>query len=307
MIINDYGSIMMINSKLRGTITALVTPFNKDLSVDFDAFERLVKHQIESGVEGLVICGSTGESATLSKTEKIALIVKALEVADGKIPIIAGTGSNNTFETIDLTILAKEQGANGVLLVAPYYNKPTQEGIYHHYMAISEKVDIPIILYNVPGRSGINITAETQLRLAEECPNIIATKEASADLEQMAQIMKYAPEGFNLFSGDDALTLPIISLGGKGVVSVISNYAPADFSEMTRMALKGKWDKARELHYKLLDLMILNFSESNPTPAKAALALMGMIKDHLRLPLVPITAPNKKLIKTTLQEAGLLN
>ncbi|PKL84822.1 MAG: 4-hydroxy-tetrahydrodipicolinate synthase [Ignavibacteriae bacterium HGW-Ignavibacteriae-1] len=297
----------MINYKLSGTITALVTPFNKDLSIDFDAFERLVKHQIESKVEGLVICGSTGESATLSKTEKIALIVKALEIADGKIPIIAGTGSNNTLETIDLTILAKEQGANGVLLVAPYYNKPTQEGLYHHYMAIAEKVDIPIIIYNVPGRSGINITAETQLRLAEECSNVIATKEASADLEQMSQIMKYAPEGFNLFSGDDVLTLPIVALGGKGVISVISNYAPAEFSEMTRMALDGKWDKARELHYKLLDLMILNFSESNPTPAKAALALMGMIKEHLRLPLVPITEPNKKLIKTALQEVGLLN
>lgn len=287
----------MINSKLNGTITALVTPFKKDLSIDFDAFERLVRHQINSKVEGLVICGSTGESATLSKTEKIALIVKSTEIAAGKVPIIAGTGSNNTFDTIDLTILAKEQGADGVLLVAPYYNKPTQEGLYHHYMAVAEKVDIPIIIYNVPGRSGVNIHAETQLRLAEECKQIVATKEASGDLEQMSQIIKYSPEGFNLFSGDDVLTLPVISLGGKGVISVISNYAPAEFSEMTRLALKGKWAQAREIHYKLLDLMIMNFVESNPIPVKSALAQMGMLKDYLRLPLVPITAGNKKLIK----------
>lgn len=297
----------MINSKLNGTITALVTPFKKDLSIDFDAFERLVRHQINSKVEGLVICGSTGESATLSKTEKIALIVKATEIAAGKVPIIAGTGSNNTFDTIDLTILAKEQGADGVLLVAPYYNKPTQEGLYHHYMAVAEKVDIPIIIYNVPGRSGVNIHAETQLRLAEECKQIVATKEASGDLEQMSQIIKYSPEGFNLFSGDDVLTLPVISIGGKGVISVISNYAPAEFSEMTRLALKGKWAQAREIHYKLLDLMIMNFVESNPIPVKSALAQMGMLKDYLRLPLVPITTGNKKLIKTALQEAGLLN
>ncbi len=297
----------MISSKLNGTITALVTPFKKDLSIDFDAFERLVRHQIDSKVEGLVICGSTGESATLSKTEKIALIVKAVEIASGKVPIIAGTGSNNTFDTIDLTILAKEQGADGILLVAPYYNKPTQEGLYHHYMAVAEKVDIPIIIYNVPGRSGVNIQAETQLRLAEECKQIVATKEASGDLEQMSQIIKYSPDGFNLFSGDDVLTLPVISLGGKGVVSVISNYAPAEFSEMTRLALKGKWAQAREIHYKLLDLMMLNFVESNPIPVKSALAQMGMLKDYLRLPLVPITAGNKKLIKTALQEAGLLN
>jgi 4-hydroxy-tetrahydrodipicolinate synthase len=203
--------------------------------------------------------------------------------------------------------LAKEQGADGVLLVAPYYNKPTQEGLYHHYMAVAEKVDIPIIIYNVPGRSGVNIHAETQLRLAEECKQIVATKEASGDLEQMSQIIKYSPEGFNLFSGDDVLTLPVISIGGKGVISVISNYAPAEFSEMTRLALKGKWAQAREIHYKLLDLMIMNFVESNPIPVKSALAQMGMLKDYLRLPLVPITAGNKKLIKTALQEAGLLN
>lgn len=296
----------MENSELKGTITAIVTPFKKDLSIDYDAFERLVNYQIESGIEGIVVCGSTGESATMSSKEKLSLIIRAIEISDGRVPIIAGTGSNDTAATIDMTLLAKGSGADGVLLVAPYYNKPSQEGLYHHYLAISEAVDIPQIIYNVPGRSGINITAETQLKIAENCKNVFATKEASGDLEQMAEIMNYAPEGFSLFCGDDALALPSIALGAVGVISVLSNYAAKEFGDCVRAALNGDFVESRRLHYKYLELMQLNFIESNPVPAKAALNLMGMIDNYVRLPLVPITEASNQKIKTALLNAEII-
>lgn len=296
----------MINSAIKGTITAIVTPFKQDLSIDYDAFERLINFQIDSSIEGLVVCGSTGESATLSSKEKLSLIIKAVEISAGRIPIIAGTGSNNTAETIDLTLLAKESGADGVLLVAPYYNKPSQEGLYNHYLAISESVDIPQIIYNVPGRAIVNITAETQLKIAENCKNVVATKEASGDLEQMAEIMKYAPDGFALFCGDDSLALPSIVIGASGVISVLSNYAPKIFGDCVRYALNGDYNNAKDLHYLLLDLMQLNFIESNPVPAKAALQLMGMMENYVRLPLTPITEPSKNKIQTALVNAGII-
>lgn len=296
----------MIDSKLRGTITAIVTPFQNDLSIDYFAFERLINYQIAEGIEGIVVCGSTGESATMSKKEKLSLIIKAVEISNGRIPIIAGTGSNDTAATIDMTLLAKESGADGVLLVAPYYNKPSQEGLFEHYLAISEAVDIPQIIYNVPGRSGINISAETQLKIAEECENVIATKEASGDLEQMAQIMKYAPDDFALFCGDDALALPAIALGAAGVISVISNYAAKEFGDCVRYALAGNYDEARELHYRLFDLMQLNFIESNPVPAKAALNILGRSEKTVRLPLTPITDSSFKKIKKAMKTAKLI-
>lgn len=296
----------MLKSGLKGTITALVTPFNEDLSINFESFEKIINHQISNGIEGIVVCGSTGESATISSKEKLSLIIKAVEIVNGRIPVIAGTGSNDTAATIDMTLLAKESGADGVLLVAPYYNKPTQEGLFQHYLAISEAVDIPQIIYNVPGRAGINITAETQLKIAENCKNVIATKEASGDLEQMAQIIKYAPDNFDLYCGDDALALPSISIGSAGVISVISNYAPKEFGDCVRAALKGDYDLSRRLHYKLLDLMQLNFIESNPIPVKAAMNLMGMLENFVRLPLTPITENNKQKIKSALKNAGLL-
>lgn len=296
----------MINSTLKGTITAIVTPFKKDLSIDFEAFEQLVNFQIDSQIEGIVVCGSTGESATLSSKEKLSLIIKAVEISNGRTPIIAGTGSNDTAASIDMTILAKESGVDGVLLVAPYYNKPSQEGLYQHYLAISEAVDIPQIVYNVPGRAGINITAETQLKIAENCKNVVATKEASGDLEQMAEIMKYAPDGFALFCGDDSLALPSVALGSAGVISVLSNYAPKEFGDCVRAALNGDFERARNLHYNLLDLMQLNFIESNPVPAKAVLNLMGMLENIVRLPLTPITEPSLAKLKTALQTAGII-
>ncbi|MBX3044755.1 MAG: 4-hydroxy-tetrahydrodipicolinate synthase [Candidatus Kapabacteria bacterium] len=296
----------MIDATLKGTITAIVTPFKNDLSIDFDAFEKLVNFQIDSGIEGIVVCGSTGESATLSSKEKLSLIIKAVEIANGRTAIIAGTGSNDTAASIDMTLLAKESGADGVLLVAPYYNKPSQEGLFNHYLAISEAVDIPQIIYNVPGRAGINISAETQLKIAENCKNVIATKEASGDLEQMAEIMKYAPEGFVLFCGDDALALPSVSIGSSGVISVISNYVPKEFGDLIRLALSGNFLQAKELHYKLLDLMQINFIESNPVPAKAILNLMGKLENNVRLPLTPITAVSMKKIKTALLNVGII-
>lgn len=291
---------------LRGTITAIATPFNADKSIDFDAFKKLLDFQIEGGVEGVVVCGSTGESATLTEKEKIALIVTAVEHVKGKINVIAGTGSNNTQASLDLTVVAKEQGADAVLLVAPYYNKPTQEGLYNHYASIAEAVDIPQILYNVPGRSGVNISAEIQVKLANDFPNIVATKEASANLEQMMEIIKFAPKHFSLLSGDDYLALPVIAIGGVGVIAVISNYAPKMYSDLVRLALAGKFPEAKLIQYKLLELMKVNFIEPNPIPAKAALSIMGLMENHLRLPLTPITDANYKVVKKALKAAKLI-
>jgi len=296
----------MAKHKFEGTITAIVTPFKKDLNIDFEKFKKLIEFQIENGVDGIVVCGSTGESATLSAKEKISLILTAIETANGRTKVIAGTGTNNTAESIDMTTLAKEHGADGVLIVAPYYNKPTQEGLYNHYRAIADSNDIPVIIYNVPSRAVVNIHPEIQLKLAEDCPNIVATKEASGNLEQMSEIIRNAPEKFVLLSGDDALTLPIISIGGRGVVSVISNYAPKKFSEMVNYALKGKYNEARKIHYDLFELMKLNFIEPNPIPVKAALSKIGLIDNYLRLPLMPITKKNSLIINKALEKVGLI-
>ncbi len=295
----------MVDFSLKGTITAVITPFNSDLSIDFHSFENIIEHQILNKVEGIVVAGSTGESATLSEKERLALIIKAIEIVNGRIKVIAGTGTNNTDLSIHLTRLAKEQGADAVLLVAPYYNKPSQEGLYHHYAAIAESVDIPQILYNVPGRAGVNITAETQLKLAEDFTNIVATKEASGDLEQMAQIIKYAPVNFSLFAGDDCLALPAILLGAVGVISVLSNYAPKEFSDCVRYALNGEYEKSKNIHYKLLDLMQLNFVETNPVPVKTIMSLIGFCQDTVRLPLTPISPVNKKLLSKAIKAIKL--
>jgi len=296
----------MAKHKFEGTITAIVTPFKKDLNIDFEKFKKLIEFQIENGVDGIVVCGSTGESATLSAKEKISLILTAIETVNGRVKVIAGTGTNNTAESIDMTTLAKEHGADGVLIVAPYYNKPTQEGLYNHYRAIANSNDIPVIIYNVPSRAVVNIHPEIQLKLAEDCPNIVATKEASGNLEQMSEIIRNAPEKFVLLSGDDALTLPIISIGGRGVVSVISNYAPKKFSEMVNYALKGKYNEARKIHYELFELMKLNFLEPNPIPVKAALSKIGLLDNYLRLPLMPITKKNSLIINKALEKVGLI-
>lgn len=296
----------MVALKVSGTYTAIVTPFNEDYSIDFDAFRELVNYQIDNGVEGIVVCGSTGESATLSAKEKLALIIDAVDQAKGRVPIIAGTGSNDTSASIDLTRMAKEHGAAAVLLVAPYYNKPTQEGLYYHYKTIAMACDIPQIIYNVPSRSGVNIQAEVVLRLAKEFSNIIAVKEASGNMDQVMEIMRKRPKGFAVLSGEDSLTVPLIAMGADGVIGVTPNYAPKEFSEMTRQALKGNIATARRLHYKLFELMQLNMVETNPTPAKAILSIMGKIKAIYRQPLLPIHDDNRKKLARALKRAKLL-
>ncbi len=290
----------------KGTVTAIVTPFNSDLTVDYDCFKKLIDFQIEGGIDSIVVCGSTGEAATLSAKERMSLIITAVEHANGRVPIIAGTGSNNTAASIDMTIVAKEHGADAVLLVAPYYNKPSQEGLYNHFLAISEHVDIPQIIYNVPSRSGVNISPETQIKIAETCKNVVATKEASGDLEQMMEIIKYAPEGFSLLCGDDSLTIPCILMGGKGIISVVSNYAPKMFSNLVNLTLAGKYEEAVKINYQLLDLMQLNFVETNPVPVKSAMAIMGLLNENYRLPLLPIQTENRIKIQDALKKAGLV-
>ena len=291
---------------LQGTFTALVTPFKKDSTVDFDNISKLIDLQIEGGVEGIVVCGSTGESATLTYKDKQAIIIHAVEYSNCRIPIIAGTGTNETENSKALTLIAKEHGADAALLVTPYYNKPPQDGLFEHFRLIAESVDLPLILYNVPSRTGVNMTAETQLRLAESCPNIIGTKEASGNMDQIMQIIKHSLEGFSVLSGDDSIALPLISVGAKGIISVISNYEPKLFSECIRLALKGKFKEAQKIHYTLFELMQLNFIEPNPIPVKYAMSLMGLIKEFYRLPLYPLKPDSKKKIKQALKDAGLV-
>lgn len=291
---------------LNGTYTALVTPFKKDLSIDFDKVKELIDFQIENGIDGIVICGSTGESATMTTKEKIALIVLAVEHAKGRTKIIAGTGSNDTAATIDLSLIAKESGADALLLVCPYYNKPTQEGLYYHYKQIADAVDIPQILYNVPGRSGVNMQAEVQLKLAKDCPNIIATKEASGNMDQVMEIINKKPKDFYVLSGEDSLTIPLIAMGADGVIGVIPNYAPKQFSEAVSHALKGNIKTAARMHYKLFDLMQLNFIESNPIPVKAALGIMGKIEENYRSPMFPIHQDNRKKLEKAMRKAKII-
>ncbi len=292
---------------LQGTYTAIVTPFNENGDVDFDNFEKLIEFQIENGVEGIVVGGSTGENFALSHKEKTALLVKAVAIAKGKIAIIAGTGTNETQASSDYTLLAKELGADAALVVAPYYNKPSQEGLFEHYRIIAENSQLPIIMYNIPGRSCVNIKADTVIKLAEACPNIIGIKEASADLEQMMDIINRAPEHFTLLSGDDYLTAPVCMIGGKGVISTMSNYAPKQFGDLTRFALKGKYKEAMKIHYELFELMNLNFIETNPVPVKYIMSQMKLIKEIYRLPMMTLKDENKKIVKAALKKHGFIS
>ena len=292
----------MKNINLNGTITALVTPFNDDFSIDYKALDVILDYQLDSDISGLVVLGSTGEAATLNSDEKLALILKVQEKVAGKVPIIVGAGSNDTRATIDMVKLAEKNNFDAVLLVCPYYNKHTNKGLFEHFNAISEAVDIPQILYNVPGRTSLNINAETQIRIATECKNVIATKEASGNLEQMMEIIKSAPKDFTLLCGDDALTIPCICAGGKGIISVISNYAPKMFSKCVNFALQGDYKNSIDLHYKLFDYMQVNFIESNPAPVKAIMAELGLIKNNLRLPLVPVSENSKSRIVSLLNK-----
>jgi 4-hydroxy-tetrahydrodipicolinate synthase len=292
---------------LHGCATALVTPFTAKGAIDEEKLRSLVELQIAGGVRLLVPCGTTGESATMTEDEDRQVIRITVEAAHGRARVIAGTGSNATASAIEYSRQARDLGADAVLVVAPFYNKPTQEGLDAHFRAIAEAIsDVPVVLYNVPGRTVTNIAAQTVLRLAREVENIVAIKEASANLSQIMEILAERPKGFRVLSGDDAWTLPLIALGAEGVVSVAANEAPALMSQMVELALAGKWEEARALHYRLLPLMEVNFIETSPGPVKAALALMGLIEESLRLPLVPIQDQSRARVREVLSELGLL-
>ena len=281
-----------------GTGIAIITPFRKDGSVDFKSLEKLVNFLISGGVNYLVVLGTTGETPVLTRDEKNAIVCSVVEVVGKRVPVVLGIGGNNTHEVIDTIKHSSFEGIDAVLSVSPYYNKPGQEGIYQHYKAITEACPLPVILYNVPGRTGSNITTETSLRLAKDLKKqIIAVKEASGNISQIMNILKDKPSGFSLISGDDGLTFPIIALGGTGVISVIGNAFPADFSLMVKSALDGKFNEARKIHYKLLPAIDLAFAEGNPTGVKAFLDVMGITPNYLRLPLVPASKELYKKIE----------
>jgi 4-hydroxy-tetrahydrodipicolinate synthase len=292
--------------QLRGCGTALVTPFHQDGSIDDAALRNLVAWQVESGIDFLVPCGTTGETPTLNHDEWLHVIDTTIEVAAGRVPIVAGATSNSTQEVVaKAKEVASRPGVNAILSASPYYNRPTQEGQYRHFRAMAEAVDKPIIVYNVPGRTGANLEPATLARLSE-LPNIASVKEASGNMTQVAEVCSAVPPHFLVLSGDDALTLPVIALGGVGVISVASNEIPHEMSEMTRAALNNDWQKARALHHKYLPLMLANFIESNPLPVKAALAMMGKIEEVYRLPLLPMRRDTRSKLQKIVAEAGLI-
>jgi 4-hydroxy-tetrahydrodipicolinate synthase len=290
----------------QGTATAMVTPFKKDGSVDEQALREHVDFQLDGGVEALVPVGTTGEAATLSESEQAFVIETVVDQVNGRVPVIGGATSNSTQRAIALAKQVKDCRADAILSAVPFYNKPTQEGIYRHFSAIAEAVEMPIVIYNVPGRTGCNMEPATTLRLAADIPHIAGVKEASANVPQIMQILRDKPQSFGVWSGDDNLTLPLVAAGADGIISVVGNEVPEEFSEMVRLALKGKFQKARELHYKLLPLMNINFIESNPIPVKTAMALMGKMEDHLRLPLVEMSEANRSKLEVILRELDLI-
>ncbi len=294
----------MKNISLAGSIVALVTPFIGG-GIDYEALAKLIEFHIARGTKGIVVCGTTGESATLSHGEHVKIIYHAVRVSAGRIPIIAGTGSNSTAEAISLTKAAKKYGANGALLISPYYNRPSQEGLYQHYRAVSESVDLPLVLYSIRSRTGVNIEAETVARLAR-LKNIIGIKEASGDLAQMTEIMALTGGMFQLTSGDDALTLPVLSIGGVGVISVLANIVPEETQAVVDAFQQKKNPVAAVLNRKLIRLTKAMFMETNPVPVKTALGMMGMIDPEVRLPLCPMSDANATRLRQELQSAGLI-
>jgi 4-hydroxy-tetrahydrodipicolinate synthase len=288
-----------------GCGTAMVTPFQRDGSLDEATLRRLILRQIEAGVDFLVPCGTTGESPTLTHEEHVRVVAITVEMAKGRVPVVAGAGGYNTAEVIAMARELAATGVDGILSVTPYYNKPTQEGLFQHYRAIAEGVDLPIILYSVQGRTGINIEPATVVRLAA-IQNIVGIKEASGSIAQMAAILNSVPEDFVVLSGDDAITLPLIALGGRGVISVVSNEIPAEMSEMVRLAMRGNIWGAREIHRRFHPLMEVNFVESNPGPVKTAMAEMGLLEPVWRLPLVAPKRENRERIVGVLNSLGLV-
>jgi 4-hydroxy-tetrahydrodipicolinate synthase len=289
----------------KGAMVALVTPF-KDGKVDEKGLRSLIEFQIENGTQGIVPCGTTGESATLSHSEHERVIEITIEAVAKRVPVIAGTGSNNTIEAIRLTKHAEKAGADGALLITPYYNKPTQEGMYQHYLRLAEETSIPLVLYNVPGRTSINLLPETTARLSR-IKNIVGIKEATGSLQQISETIKLCREGFSVLSGDDFVTLPLLAVGGKGVISVTSNVVPRDVANLYKSFERGEYAEARKLHYQLLPLNNAMFFETNPIPVKTALGLMGKISPELRLPLAPMSAANLDKLKKVMQDYGLIH
>lgn len=287
----------------KGSITALVTPF-KDGRVDEKAFKSLIEFQIEGGTNGLVPCGTTGESATLTHEEHKRVIELTIEAASGRVPVLAGTGSNSTAETIQLTRHAEASGASAALIITPYYNKPSQQGLYEHYKKISEEVSIPIILYNVPGRTSLNMAPET-VALLSELKNIVGIKEATGDLKQVSEVIEYSKKGFAVISGDDFTTVPMLAIGAVGVISVTANIVPGEMSKMVNGFMEGRTKEAIELHYRLSALHRSMFIETNPVPVKTALAMMGRIEEEFRLPLVRISDANRAALLGALKTYGL--
>ena len=287
-----------------GAFTALITPF-KNGEVDVEALESLVELQINQGIHGLVPCGTTGETPAMSEAEDRLVIETVAGVSNGRVPVVAGSGSNSTEMAIKYTRMAQEAGADGSLQVSPYYNKPTQEGLYRHFAAIAESTDLPIVLYNIPGRTAVTIEAHTIARLAE-IPNIVGVKESTLSMNVVSDIRSLCGEGFDILSGDDPMTLPIMSLGGSGVISVTSNIAPGAVSDMVDAILSGDWERGRELHYELLPLFRALFAETNPIPVKTAASLLGLCSDEMRLPLIPMEGENLAALQESLDAANHL-
>jgi 4-hydroxy-tetrahydrodipicolinate synthase len=288
-----------------GCGTALVTPFRKDLSLDEETLRRLVRRQIAGGINFLVPCGTTGESPTLTHEEHLRVVAITLEEAKGKVPVLAGAGGYDTRHVIEMAREAERMGAEGILSVTPYYNKPTQEGLYHHFKAIASAISLPIILYNVPPRTNVNIDPATLRRLSE-IENIIGVKEASGNISQITQVIQQLPEEFLVLSGDDALTLPLVAMGGRGIISVASNEIPSEMARLAQLCLAGNFAEARAMQRKWLPLLEVNFIETNPTPVKAAMAEMGLLEPVFRLPLVPSRTENLAKIRTVLESLALL-
>jgi 4-hydroxy-tetrahydrodipicolinate synthase len=295
----------MINNKLTGMGVALITPFKSDESIDYDALARLVEHLIKNGTDYLVVCGTTAETPTLTEQEKEDVTRFVVQCAAGRLPIVLGVGSNNTKALVEKLKATDFSGIDAILTVTPYYNKPSQEGLYQHYAAVAKASPLPVVLYNVPGRTGVNMLAETTLRLAKEFSNICAIKEASGNFTQIDDIIKNKPKDFMVISGDDGITFPLITLGAVGVISVIGNAFPREFSRMVRLAQQGDYDSARQIHYHFTELIQLLFVEGNPAGVKSMLAVMGFIENKLRLPLVPNTIKTYEKIRVVLNELNI--
>jgi 4-hydroxy-tetrahydrodipicolinate synthase len=291
-----------MHERFKGTGVAIVTPFNDSGNIDFSSLEKLINHVIHNGVDYIVALGTTGESATLSKDEKLAVTDFVIEIVEKRVPIVIGIGGNNTQEVINTIKSASFESIDAILSVSPYYNKPQQKGIYNHYKAISAACPVPIILYNVPGRTSSNITTETVLKLAYDLKNIIGIKEASGNLVQCMELIQKKPQHFLVISGDDVLTLPLLALGADGVISVVANAFPSEFSEMVSLGLKGKVAKARAIHYGLLEIINALFVDGNPSGVKAALEIINVCKANVRLPLVKVNKTTQALLETLIEK-----